>query len=660
MFGRRSLMPTSQISSRGRANRGRALDLRRFRYSPSIEALEDRLVLNYSFAAAPYQPINLVNGAPGVFTVIYHADDAAAPVDLGANQFNFYGTTYSGASSLFASSNGLITFGAGNAAFANGNIAFTPDQPAIAPLWTDWLKFTGGPMLMGELDAANNRLILQWDQIFHFLGNGPATFQVVLQLNTGATPGAITVNYMSIDTGDQYANGATSTVGIKDAGNPAPNFVLVSLDHTNPLVLSNQGIQFTWDNPVPVISAFSSGPPIEGGGPLSLTVTGSNFVNGSVVQVNGTPISTTFVSATQLQATLPSSDLAEEGTLSVAVLNPGSAGQESNTMGLGVADAPLAATSQNIVATEGQALANVPVARFTDAGSDGSTADYSAVINWDDGNGQSHTSAGTIQAAPNNTFVVYASNTIPYAEEGIHAVSITINDSGGSTATIAGTVSVADAPLTAVGTTITAAENSLFNGPVASFSDANHNGSLADYVATINWGDGSAPTTGVIAAGGGGNFNVSGSHQYGEGGTYSVSVTISDHGGAGITTSSSAVVSDSRPVVQARALDLHFLGWFVVTGTYSDASAEHHQVSINWGDGTTSIIDLGSKTHGKFVGWHRYRQSFLSHHRQGFDIVVTVTDDQGTASEAEALFVGFGHGHHHHNHDHDDDRDRDR
>jgi hypothetical protein len=45
---------------------------------------------------------------------------------------------------------------------------------------------------------------------------------------------------------------------------------------------------------------------------------------------------------------------------------------------------------------------------------------------------------------------------------------------------------------------------------VATFTDADANGTVADYSAVIKWGDGTS-TTGTVAASGGG-FTVSGSH----------------------------------------------------------------------------------------------------------------------------------------------------
>ena len=64
-------------------------------------------------------------------------------------------------------------------------------------------------------------------------------------------------------------------------------------------------------------------------GPI-VTATGANFVRSSVIQVNGTPRATTFVSATQLTATLTAADVSSGGTLSVTVLTPAPGGGTSS------------------------------------------------------------------------------------------------------------------------------------------------------------------------------------------------------------------------------------------------------------------------------------------------------------------------------------------
>jgi len=60
-----------------------------------------------------------------------------------------------------------------------------------------------------------------------------------------------------------------------------------------------------------------------GGAGFTLTVSGGNFVAGSLVMWNGSALTTHFVSKARLMATVPAADIAKVGTASVSVVNPG-------------------------------------------------------------------------------------------------------------------------------------------------------------------------------------------------------------------------------------------------------------------------------------------------------------------------------------------------
>jgi len=91
---------------------------------------------------------------------------------------------------------------------------------------------------------------------------------------------------------------------------------------------------FTVNNPVPSLTSLSPATVVVGSGTFTLTVNGSNFVNGSLVQVNGSNRSTTFVSSTQLTAAIPASDVASSGTVSITAANPAPGGGASTAFTL--------------------------------------------------------------------------------------------------------------------------------------------------------------------------------------------------------------------------------------------------------------------------------------------------------------------------------------
>ena len=63
-------------------------------------------------------------------------------------------------------------------------------------------------------------------------------------------------------------------------------------------------------NPAPIATSLSPVSAMVGGAAFTLTVNGSKFVAGSVVRWNGATRPTTFVSSTQLQASIGAGDIA--------------------------------------------------------------------------------------------------------------------------------------------------------------------------------------------------------------------------------------------------------------------------------------------------------------------------------------------------------------
>ena len=197
-------------------------------------------------------------------------------------------------------------------------------------------------------------------------------------------------------------------------------------------------------------------------------------------------------------------------------------------------------TTGNLSATEGAAMPTQTVGTFGDI--DGSSCgDFtSATINWGDGT----SSAGTVVCGSAQPFAVQGSHT--YAEEspaGGYSVTVDITDVDESTTTLpsgnigsfeisGGKATVADAALTAKSvTTIQAKKNAVFSKTMATFTDADPAGAANDYVGTtINWGDGN--TTAATIKGTIQPFSVNGSHKYTSAGSFQVTVTIRDSGGA--------------------------------------------------------------------------------------------------------------------------------
>lgn len=89
----------------------------------------------------------------------------------------------------------------------------------------------------------------------------------------------------------------------------------------------------------PAITQLMPNAAMAGGPAFTLTVNGSNFVNGAVVYWNGAIHTTMFVTAGQVTSAISASDIATTGTVPVYVRNPGGTGiymnqpgQNSNTV----------------------------------------------------------------------------------------------------------------------------------------------------------------------------------------------------------------------------------------------------------------------------------------------------------------------------------------
>jgi uncharacterized protein (TIGR03437 family) len=114
-------------------------------------------------------------------------------------------------------------------------------------------------------------------------------------------------------------------------------------------------------NPVPAVTLLIPSVAYAGGSAFTLTVTGRTFVSGAVVRWNGANRTTTFVSDTQLTASIPASDIAAAGTAQVTVFNPAPGGGTSAALAFSITTPP----TTNPVST----VASFSPAGFTAGGS---------------------------------------------------------------------------------------------------------------------------------------------------------------------------------------------------------------------------------------------------------------------------------------------------
>ena len=314
-----------------------------------------------------------------------------------------------------------------------------------------------------------------------------------------------------------------------------------------------------------------------------------------------------------------------------------------------VADAALTgSTAATAGGTEGAVNSSVLAgATFTDANPGDHTADFTATITWGDG---SPTSLGTVSYSA-GVYTVSGSHT--YAEEGSYPISIGVLDNGGSTATITGTATVADAALTGsaaatAGGTEGATNSSVLAG--ATFTDANPGDHTADFTATITWGDGGGTSAGVVSYSAG-TYTVAGSHTYTDEGSYSISIGVLDDGGQTTTITGTATVADAAltgsSVTTAGGTEGATNSSVLAGATFTDANPGDHTAdftaTITWGDG--GATSLGSVTYS--AGTYTVAGSHTYADEGSYPISISVLDDggstttiTGTATVADAALTG--------------------
>jgi len=116
---------------------------------------------------------------------------------------------------------------------------------------------------------------------------------------------------------------------------PAPNVVTVqAASLADPTRSATASVTIT--NPAPVVTSITPATVNAGSGNTTLTVTGTGFCAQSVVELGGTALATTYGSGTQLTAVVTAAQLANAGSLGVAVTTPTPGGGTSSAMTLSV------------------------------------------------------------------------------------------------------------------------------------------------------------------------------------------------------------------------------------------------------------------------------------------------------------------------------------
>lgn len=314
------------------------------------------------------------------------------------------------------------------------------------------------------------------------------------------------------------------------------------------------------------------------------------------------------------------------------------------------------ATPKTVTPVEGAGYSGV-VASYVDpdpsAAAEQASTDTTALIAWGDGTAPS---VGTITGTGSGYDVT---GTHTYAEEGSYAVTVTTTDTDTPTlhAVASSRANVSDAALTVTAQpqlNTTEGAPSSAGTTVARFTDADPAGTVSDYSATIDWGDGTSTSSGTVGAGSGGEFVVSApTHTYAEEGTPTVTVTIVDSGGASIVAHSPmrtvdaalhsvGVTNGTQAGTGTPVLYWPGAGNAVVARLTDDdplGTPSDYTAVVHWGDGTQSSAVVSSHTGGGFdvTGNHAYSNANLGFHT----VTVDVTDEGGSTTETTTRVLAY-------------------
>jgi YVTN family beta-propeller protein len=160
----------------------------------------------------------------------------------------------------------------------------------------------------------------------------------VTPVTVGANPRAVGVN---TTTNRIYvANSGSNIVSVIDGATNGVATVTVGAQPwaegvnstTSKIYVANYGssdVSVIYDPPVPTINSLSPYNNLVEGPTFTLAVNGTGFASDSVVRWNGSNRTTYYVSALQLTASIPASDITVAGTADVTVFNPTPVGWES-------------------------------------------------------------------------------------------------------------------------------------------------------------------------------------------------------------------------------------------------------------------------------------------------------------------------------------------
>jgi hypothetical protein len=245
----------------------------------------------------------------------------------------------------------------------------------------------------------------------------------------------------------------------------------------------------------PYLNSISPTSRVAGTGAFTLTVNGGNFTSASAIRWNGTALTTTYVSANQLTASVPAANITSAGTASIMVAT-GAAVSSAQTFTIDPAGVPSISTSTNSIPGFNTITGTASASQsFTSTGANltSGSITITAPANFElaSTSGGTYSSSLNVTAATTSTFVRVSAS----APAGLYTGNVTLTTTGGATKQIAVSATVLTTEPTTSATGVT------FSGTTSIGTTINWtNGNGSNHLVVVKSGsavDGS-PVDGVI------------------------------------------------------------------------------------------------------------------------------------------------------------------
>jgi hypothetical protein len=225
----------------------------------------------------------------------------------------------------------------------------------------------------------------------------------------------------------------------------------------------------------------------------------------------------------------------------------------AGALGIGCPSTALAAAPPTVTATpvsvvEGQAFSGT-VGTISPCPATGPNGNV--LITWGDGSAATEATVAATGDPSSCSIAPLPSTPHTYVDAGSYTTKISyLYDANSPPATDTSTAHVSDAPISLTAGKLTGTAGVAVNGALADLDDSGGLLPNADYTVSINWGDGTPASDGVVNS----NGEVIGSHTFATAGSYSPQVTVVDNGGdqEAQTTATVVISTGSPPACNAK------------------------------------------------------------------------------------------------------------